>query len=262
MAKQDICLFDYELSDNEYTEAETEDIPEAEELPDEELIAQLKNIIFHEYDSTLSDMPAKLSVTQITKKLNKTEEPFDFKLKRPRFKSSDSKLTGAERGTAIHTFLQYCDFACASADIAAEIENVAHKGYISKAEAESIDKENAAAFFKSELYARLCRASSCIREKKFMVAINELKIDENTKEKLKYSDGMIKGIIDLMFEEPDGIVIVDYKSDRGISLEKLKDRYSMQLRLYKAAIELTTRKKVKETILYSFELRKYISVEL
>ena len=261
-AKQDICLFDYELSDNEYTEAETEDIPEAEELPDEELIAQLKNIIFHEYDSTLSDMPAKLSVTQITKKLNKTEEPFDFKLKRPRFKSSDSKLTGAERGTAIHTFLQYCDFACASADIAAEIENVAHKGYISKAEAESIDKENAAAFFKSELYARLCRASSCIREKKFMVAINELKIDENTKEKLKYSDGMIKGIIDLMFEETDGIVIVDYKSDRGISLEKLKDRYSMQLRLYKAAIELTTRKKVKETILYSFELRKYISVEL
>ena len=73
---------------------------------------------------------------------------------------------------------------------------------------------------------------------------------------------MIKGIIDLMFEENDGIVIVDYKSDRGVSLEKLKGRYSMQLKLYKAAIELTTGKKVKEAFLYSFELKKYIAVEI
>ena len=73
---------------------------------------------------------------------------------------------------------------------------------------------------------------------------------------------MIKGIIDLMFEEKDGIIIVDYKSDRGISLQKLKERYSMQLKLYKAAIELTTGKKVKEAYLYSFELKNYISVDI
>jgi ATP-dependent helicase/nuclease subunit A len=36
----------------------------------------------------------------------------------------------------------------------------------------------------------------------------------------------------------------------------------MQLKLYKAAIELTTGKKVKEAFLYSFELKKYIAVEI
>ena len=80
--------------------------------------------------------------------------------------------------------------------------------------------------------------------------------------KLRNSDGMIKGIIDLMFEEKDGIVIVDYKSDRGISLQKLKERYSTQLKLYKAAVELTTGKKVKEAVLYSFELHDHIKVDI
>ena len=60
----------------------------------------------------------------------------------------------------------------------------------------------------------------------------------------------------------DGIVIVDYKSDRGVSLAALRERYAMQLRLYKAAIELTTGKKVKETMLYSFELKESIVVDI
>ena len=88
------------------------------------------------------------------------------------------------------------------------------------------------------------------------------KSQKESLEKLKHSDGMIKGIIDLMFEEKDGIVIVDYKSDRGITLNQLKERYSMQLKLYKAAVELTTGTKVKEALLYSFELKKYIMIDI
>ena len=255
-------LFDYEFADSTDNGTVTEEAAEKEEAADESLVAELRDIIFYRYDTTLAETPAKLSVTQITKKLNKSEEAFDFRLKQPRFKSSSSKLTGAERGTAIHTFFQYCDFERASADISGEIADVMHKGYISAAEAESIDRKNAAAFFESGLYARMCSASSCIREKKFMVAVKELELEDETINRLKTSDGMIKGIIDLMFEEPDGIVIVDYKSDRGISLAKLKERYSMQLRLYRAAVELTTGKRVKEAILYSFELHDHISVDL
>ena len=95
-----------------------------------------------------------------------------------------------------------------------------------------------------------------------MVALRELDINDDLIGRFRNSDGMIKGIIDLMFEENDGIVIVDYKSDRGTSLEKLKERYSAQLRLYKAAVELTTGRKVKEALLYSFELKKTVSVDI
>ena len=255
-------LFEYEIADTDAAELTEKETVEEEAAADEELIARMKELIDFRYDRTLSETPAKLSVTQITKKLKENDDSFDFRLKRPRFKSEGSKLTGAERGTAIHTFFQYCDFDSAIEAPEAEIANVSQKGYISPAEAESISAENVSAFFKSPLYGRIKSSLRYVREKKFMVAVSQLNVENETLDRLKKSDGMIKGIIDLMFEEPDGIVIVDYKSDRGVSLTALKERYSMQLKLYKAAIELTTGKKVKEMLLYSFELKDSINVEL
>ena len=255
-------LYDYEFVESIDFMEEQKEQDETETEPDEKILSDMRAIISFSYDKTLSETPAKLSVTEITKKLKENDDVFDFKLKRPKFKSKSSKLSGAERGTAIHTFFQYCNFENAINETEAEIKSVTEKGYISKAEAESISIENVKAFFESDLYKRICNASSYVREKKFMVAVSQLDVSNDTLDKLKKSDGMIKGIIDLMFEEKDGIVIVDYKSDRGISLQKLKERYSMQLRLYKAAIELTTGKKVKEAYLYSFELKKYVSVDI
>lgn len=255
-------LFEYGFADNE-TVPETGEAAEVTEAEaDEKIVSELKSIISYGYDRTLSETPAKLSVTQITKKLKNSEESYDLRLKRPRFKSVGSGLTGAERGTAIHTFFQYCDFENAIKDTAGEIERVAQKGYITPEEAKSISVEDTAAFFKSELYRRVCRAKSYVREKKFMVAVSELQTDNEALERLRKSDGMIKGIIDLMFEEEDGIVIVDYKSDRGVSLQKLRERYTMQLKLYKAAIELTSGKRVKAAYLYSFEKQEHIEVEI
>ena len=98
------------------------------------------------------------------------------------------------------------------------------------------------------------------REKKFMVAVAHLEIDNALMEILKKSDGMIKGIVDMMFEEEDGLVIVDYKSDRSVSAVELAKRYSVQLQLYKAAVELTVKKKVKAMYLYSIELEKEIPI--
>lgn len=255
-------IFEYEIIKEMGAVSAENDEAEYEEKPDQDIISRMQEIINFSYDRTLSDTPAKLSVTQIVKKYEEQEERFDFKLKRPRFKTKNAELTGAERGTAIHTFFQYCDFEKAAEDIAAEIENVTEKGYISKAEADSINTENASAFFESGLYKRICDSVKYVREKKFMVALRELDINDDLIGRFRNSDGMIKGIIDLMFEEDDGIVIVDYKSDRGTSLEKLKERYSAQLRLYKAAVELTTGRKVKEALLYSFELKKTVSVDI
>lgn len=255
-------MFEWECAGN-ITAEEPEDTTEnVEIMPDEAIISEMKNIISFDYDRTLSVTPAKLSVTQITKKLKDKNDTFDFKLKRPKFKASGSKLTGAERGTAIHTFFQYCNFENAMNETEKEIQNIADMGYISQNEAESISVSNVKAFFGGELYKRICNANSYEREKKFMVAVSDLDIKDELLDKLKRSDGMIKGIVDLLFEENGELVIVDYKSDRGISLEKLKERYSTQLRLYRSALELTTGKHVKEAYLYSFEKKAHIAVEI
>lgn len=105
---------------------------------------------------------------------NSDEGAFDFSLKRPKFKSETSELTGTERGTAIHTFFQYCNFAKAAHTPESEIERMTEMGYISESQADSISVANTKAFFESELYGRIVSAKNVWRERKFIAAVSEL----------------------------------------------------------------------------------------
>ena len=73
---------------------------------------------------------------------------------------------------------------------------------------------------------------------------------------------MIQGIIDVYFEEEDGLVLLDYKTDYipKDGEEILRERYGTQLALYEKALRQLTRRPVKECFLYSFALRKLISM--
>ncbi len=229
--------------------------------PDDSIVKRINDIIGFNYDTTLSRLPANLSVTQIAKK-SSSEKAFDLQLQRPKFMAEGGTLTGAEKGTAIHTFFQYCDFSKAQSDPSAEILRIADSGYITPSQADSISIKNVQAFFKSPLYKRICTAKKYWREKKFIAAASDLDYDEPEFLKIKDSDGMIKGIVDLLIEEEDGLVIVDYKSDRHITKAALRERYTPQIMIYKAAMELSTGKKVKEALLYSFELRDTVDIPL
>lgn len=77
---------------------------------------------------------------------------------------------------------------------------------------------------------------------------------------------LIQGIIDVFWEEEDGIVVLDYKTDRVDTAKQLSDRYAAQLRLYGEALERIynsdgeRKVRVKERILYSFRLGEVIYV--
>ena len=77
---------------------------------------------------------------------------------------------------------------------------------------------------------------------------------------------LIQGIIDVFWEEEDGIVVLDYKTDRVDTSKQLSDRYAAQLRLYGEALERIYNSdgerniKVKERLLYSFRLGEVIPV--
>ena len=75
---------------------------------------------------------------------------------------------------------------------------------------------------------------------------------------------VIQGIIDAYFEETDGIVLVDYKTDRVNEGEEhiLINRYHAQMESYKQALEKITGKNVKEIYIYSVTLQKTITVHV
>ena len=56
-------------------------------------------------------------------------------------------LTPAEKGTAMHTFMQYCDYAAARADLEQEIARVQSAGYLRPEEAHALDRQKLTAFF-------------------------------------------------------------------------------------------------------------------
>ena len=73
---------------------------------------------------------------------------------------------------------------------------------------------------------------------------------------------LIQGIIDVYFEEEDGLILLDYKTDYVRPGEEyiLAERYHLQLFYYRKALEMATGKPVKEAWLYSFCLRKPIRI--
>ena len=80
---------------------------------------------------------------------------------------------------------------------------------------------------------------------------------------LGYESGepvLVQGIIDAYFTEPDGIVIVDYKTDYVEDKKELLEKYQKQLVYYGIALERLTGQRVKEKVIYSFCLREEIPV--
>ena len=63
-------------------------------------------------------------------------------------------------------------------------------------------------------------------------------------------DGSLHGFIDLLFEEENGLVVVDYKTDAvtEAQLPEVVDRYRLQGGAYAHAISEITGKTVKEVV--------------
>ena len=134
------------------------------------------------------------------------------------------------------------------------------QGKLTGQAAETINPYDIYVFSKSRLCNRLLNAEQNGRLSKEQPFVIAKPAGEISKDYESDKDVLIQGIIDAYFEESDGIVLIDYKTDRVKTAEELIARYKKQLELYGEALEQTTGKRVKERIMYSFCLGKEISV--
>ncbi|HNX64322.1 MAG TPA: PD-(D/E)XK nuclease family protein, partial [Oscillospiraceae bacterium] len=211
----------------------------------------IKNIAF-DYDMKNANILSKLTVSEISKKGN------DILLKRPEFITENNSLSGAEKGTALHTFMQFSDYAKAEADILVEINRLVSIGALTKKQGDSVSVDKLKAFFGSKLYQRIKKSENVMRERKLLMRISDLDCDDEFLEAYKNTDGMLQGIADCIFEEDDGYVLVDYKSDYVKNESELIEKYSKQLEMYKYALDKINDKKIKQIVLYAFHLNKEI----
>ena len=172
-------------------------------------------------------------------------------LRRPVFAAEEKGMTPTEKGTAIHMAMQLIDFKRSSSldEISEEIERMKTMRLLTKEQAESVDPQKLMNFFKSELGGRALAAEKLYREFKFSVLLPAA---------LVYGRGegevLLQGVIDLFFEEDDGIALVDFKSDRVTAATRAAraEEYEGQLSAYAEALTRITGKPVKEKRLFFF----------
>ncbi len=243
-------------------EAQAREKDEPEEAPatvNAELLSKIRAKTSYVYPrAALSKCPAKASASA----LNEKHKPVDFfATARPAFMSKEG-LTPAMRGAATHRFAEKCDFKNAKEDLEKEIQRLEKEGFLSQEETEALDRIGLFAFFSSPLFARMEKSPRIYREQKFTVFFSAGDVDSALPDALKAEEVLIQGVLDCAFEENGKIVIVDYKTDHEKDEEKLRETYKEQLSVYKRAAKEVFGKEISETLLYSFYLKKEISINL
>ena len=224
-------------------------------------------------------LPSNISVSDLKKKeftygdeIHDTVEVFKEKeVLKPKFLKEEKGLSSAERGTVIHYVMQRLNYDRVNSinEIKLQIEEMVLDNSLTEREASSIWYKKIYNFFNSKLGKRLLKAYKedrlIKRELPFFTELSSVEYDLELNKDI-YSDEKIRlqGIIDCFFEEEDGIVLLDYKTDyvEEGKIDVIVEKYKTQLNYYKNALEKITEKKVKEGYLYLFSIDKEIKLEI
>ena len=240
---------------------EDADIDEADGdvAPNAAVIDELRRHAEYVYPyEELRRLPVKVAASDLAhRQSSRGDERY---LDRPAFMSGE-KLTAAEKGTALHEFMQFADFAEARRDIMSQIERLVEGGYITRAQADSLDVGRAKAFVNSLLVDRVLRAERVYKEYRFTIRVPATEVAPDLPERLCGETLILQGAVDLAFVEDGQIVIVDYKTDRVKRPEELIALYSRQLELYREALEQCLCLPVKECIIYSVRHSVELKIE-
>ena len=205
--------------------------------------------------SEILDIESKASVSRLAnsaesrKYMFETEPPF----------MSNGGITPTGRGTAMHKVMQFFDFSKHTA-IEEELKRLYEWQYISETEYESINIKALESFFKSNVFERIKNAKLVKREMRFLTEMPAVKIKPDLSENLKEETVIVQGAVDVCFIEDDGMVILDFKTDRVNDISVLKETYGEQLSIYAFACEKIFGKPVKQKIIYSFSKQDVIEI--
>lgn len=197
-----------------------------------------------------TQIPTKMAVSTAAK----GERNIAYRFTRRPAILTGRSLTAAEKGNALHKFMQFADYARARDNPEAEIERMAAGAYLSRAEAESLSVEKLAGFFRSELAARIFDSPQVWRELRFMAEFGRDELGDVPEGMDDESRVVLQGVADCIFVENGEAVIVDYKTDFAKDASELAEKYTRQMELYQKILTASLGLPVKECILYSFGL--------
>lgn len=239
--------------------------------PSEEKKQELIDYLQFEYPyAEDQNLPIKTSVSEWKKKQFREDEfviPQHFEQEEKEAAAeatTESKtMSGTDRGTLYHKVFECLPLTiCDKTDtIKTELMKLVEEGILEENQLSVLNADKLKAFYSSDLAKRMQTAEEkgvLYREQPFVMAVPAKELyGIESKEQV-----LIQGIIDVFFEEEDGLVLVDYKTDYVPEepRETLLRRYAKQMELYSAAMKEVLGKPVKEVLLYSLYLNGTVEV--
>lgn len=251
---------------------------------DEELYERLKEKYAFRYPyAALRRIPAKLSISRLSPDIldeedtslslfeeeTKAEIP-DFFLGQP-----SSKQSPAERGTATHLFLQFCDFQRAvRLGAKEELARLVEQHFIPENLGKLVYLDELESFLHSPLIRDIQQAKKIIREQRFNLLIRPENFTQNPelKAELSCEQMAIQGVIDLIVVDAQNrICLFDYKTDRltekeladtHLAEQTLNRRHGLQLSYYAYAAEQLFGRPCHQVCIYSTHAAKLYPVRL
>ncbi len=207
--------------------------------------------------------PSKLTATQLKGRALDTEiaegtlDKKAVRFRKPNFGASGS---GKEYGNTIHKVMQYIRFSeCGDMErIRAEIQRMVQQNLIDSEQACRIDCSSILRFFTSEMGEKIRTSKNLLREFKFSILEDAEKYYTGTAgEKI-----LLQGVVDCAVVEDDGIIILDFKTDRVTEATCLSvaDQYKPQVLAYAQSISRIYKKPVKAAKLYFFSIDQFVDI--
>jgi len=233
----------------------------AEQAEAEALSERLSAMAWKYPNSAPCNVPSKLTATQLKGRVLDSEiaeetpvrEEAGKPIGRPDFIAQERGLTPAQRGTALHLLMEKLplDGDLSEEGIRTYLEQLVTQEYLTWQQARSIPVEQVAKFYISELGQKLLRAKTCHREFKFSLLVDAGEyFHEAAGEEL-----LLQGVVDLWFEDEDGITVVDFKSDRVLPGQEgpKAEEYRAQLTAYSRALQTILGTERVKTVLWFFK---------
>ena len=208
------------------------------------------------------ELPSELSVSKIKELKNNVQlQNQEVSFAKPNFLIEKTELTGAEKGTIMHLCLQKLNHKeeYDLEKLKRMVKSLVEKEIILQKEADSVNYNKILEFFKSEIWQEMKEAKLVEQEKAFYFNIKANEIYDVKSDE----DILVQGIIDLYYiNKDDELVLVDYKTDyvENNNEEILKEKYDIQLAIYKKALEKALDRKVDKVYIYSTWLGRAITI--
>ena len=210
-------------------------------------------------------LPAKLTATQLKGRALDQEiaedayhTPYIRPLVQPKFRREKKGLTPAERGTATHLVLQYLDLQ--NLDVPGQVEKLRLEAKLTAEQAAAVDIFALRRFLGSPLAEEMRQAETAAREYRFTVLMPARDYDPAAAEE---DSILLQGVVDCWFETPEGITVVDFKTDFVQTEEDVAQHaelYRGQLAAYSLALERVLEKAVTRKALYFLQAGKTVEI--